>query len=134
MTYSTVLQKYNKRLVVEIEVWVSHRSESNIMHISDPSDKEWRACVRHSDGKMEWEWCKTFDDAVAWCERYSPNAPADLTAVADTVRPIVGCSHNWEESVDSQFSNETSADVKCTKCGMIGEKTIATGEVFFPAT
>ncbi len=45
-----------------------------------------------------------------------------------------GCVHDWRESVDSQFSNETHTQVKCTKCGIIGEMTTATREVFFPAT
>jgi hypothetical protein len=47
---------------------------------------------------------------------------------------VVGCSHDWREPIDTQFCNEKYAEVKCTKCGMVGEKTIATGEVFFPAT
>lgn len=65
----------------------------------------------------------------------STNAHADISAAsADKVRRVVGCSHDWKEPVDSQFSNETHTEVKCTKCGMVGEKTIATGEVFFPAT
>lgn len=46
----------------------------------------------------------------------------------------VGCSHDWREPIDTQFCNELYTEVKCTKCGMVGEKTIATGEVFFPAT
>ena len=48
--------------------------------------------------------------------------------------PVVSCSHDWKEPVDTQFCNEKYTEVKCTKCGMVGEKTIATGEVFFPAT
>lgn len=62
------------------------------------------------------------------------NAPAQAGAVATSLKPVVGCSHDWREPVDTQFCNETHTEVKCTKCGMVGEKTLATGEVFFPAT
>ncbi len=65
---------------------------------------------------------------------YTSNAPADRAVIADTAKPIVGCTHDWRESIDTQFCNEHCTEVKCTKCGMYGEKTIATGEVFFPAT
>ena len=43
------------------------------------------------------------------------------------------CPHDWKET-DSQFSNEKYTEVKCVLCGMVGEKEIATGKVFFPAT
>jgi len=54
--------------------------------------------------------------------------------ICHQVNPDVGCAHDWHEPVDSQFCNEKYTEVKCTKCGMVGEKTIATGEVDFPAT
>ena len=63
-----------------------------------------------------------------------PNATHDGRRIRRTVDGIVGCSHDWREPVDTQFCNEKYTEVKCTKCGMVGEKTIATGEVFFPAT
>lgn len=44
------------------------------------------------------------------------------------------CTHDWREPVDTQFSSEMHTEVKCTKCGIVGEKTTETGEVFFPAT
>ncbi len=71
------------------------------------------------------------DHCPYWCPA---NAGAHRAEVADTVTPIVGCSHDWREPIDTQFCNEKYTEVKCTKCGMVGEKTIATGEVFFPAT
>jgi hypothetical protein len=55
-------------------------------------------------------------------------------AAATSTNPVAGCSHIWQETVDSQFSSETRVDVRCVKCGMAGERTVATGEVFFPAT
>jgi hypothetical protein len=55
-------------------------------------------------------------------------------AVATGTNPVVGCPHIWQETVDSQFSNLTHVEVKCVRCGMVGERTVATGEVFFPAT
>jgi hypothetical protein len=42
-------------------------------------------------------------------------------------------THEWEE-IESQYSSEERVDVRCIKCGMRGEKTIKTGEVFYPAT
>lgn len=71
MSTATV-PRFEARFTVEIEVWVTHRSAMGIMHISDPPDREWRAAVRHSSGLMEWQWCGTFDEAVAWCRRYAP--------------------------------------------------------------
>lgn len=62
--------KYEKKFNVTIEVWVTHRSEMGIKHISDPENKEWKASVRHSNKSMEWQWCKTFEEAVAWCESF----------------------------------------------------------------
>ncbi len=69
----------------------------------------------------------------SWCAEQAARALDSKPAHAPD-RADVGCSHDWKEPVDSQFSNETHTEVKCTKCGMVGEKTIATGEVFFPAT
>ena len=43
------------------------------------------------------------------------------------------CEHEWEE-IESQFSNEKYIYVKCKKCGCPGEKDLATGDVFWPAT
>jgi hypothetical protein len=44
------------------------------------------------------------------------------------------CAHEWRELVDSMYSNERQVEVKCNVCGCPGERTIATGEVFWPAT
>jgi hypothetical protein len=44
------------------------------------------------------------------------------------------CEHEWEELPDSQFDNETSTEVRCSKCEMRGERNEATGEVYWPAT
>lgn len=48
--------------------------------------------------------------------------------------PNEECEHVWEESVSSQFSNEYAVEVYCNKCHTYGEKTYATGEVFWPCT
>ena len=62
---------------------------------------------------------------------YGEERPGSVT---DLVCSIANATHDWREPVDTQFCNEKYTEVKCTKCGMVGEKTIATGEVFFPAT
>jgi hypothetical protein len=66
------IPRYDKKAIVavEIEAWVTHKSECFVGHISDPVGKEWKAHVRHIKGVMEWEWFQTFEEAVAWCERY----------------------------------------------------------------
>ena len=43
------------------------------------------------------------------------------------------CNHEFVE-IESQFSNDKFVEVKCAKCGVVGEKNVATGEVFYPAT
>lgn len=70
------------------------------------------------------------DDFSAGC----PNCGCKDFDLLDIEKQIVGCSHVWQEVTDSQFSNETHTEVRCVKCGMAGEKTIASGQVFFPAT
>lgn len=42
--------------------------------------------------------------------------------------------HEWVDAAESQFDNEWHEGVKCSKCGVPGERTIETGEVFWPAT
>ena len=71
MSGNKSIKRYEKKFLVEIETWVTSRKESGfVRHISDPEGKEWRACARHSNGVMEWEWFDDFDTAVAWCERF----------------------------------------------------------------
>lgn len=41
--------------------------------------------------------------------------------------------HDWQE-IESMFSNENSADVRCTKCGAPGSQDRKSGEVYWPAT
>jgi len=43
------------------------------------------------------------------------------------------CEHEWQE-LESMFSNENHTDVRCTKCGMPGERDETDGSVFWPAT
>lgn len=43
------------------------------------------------------------------------------------------CGHDWGE-VDSMYSNEYRAEVRCEKCQTTGELDYATGEVYWPAT
>jgi hypothetical protein len=64
---------YNKKLQVEIEVWVTPRDEAfgGNPPIASEHYGEWKASVRHSNGEMGWQWCKTFEEAVAWCERFA---------------------------------------------------------------
>lgn len=40
--------------------------------------------------------------------------------------------HDWQE-IESQFSNEYRADVRCTKCKAPGGQDRQTGEVYWPA-
>ncbi|AYJ87628.1 hypothetical protein D3Y57_19015 [Sphingomonas paeninsulae] len=44
------------------------------------------------------------------------------------------CSHDWQESVSSQFSNEYRVEVYCPKCCTYGEKEYETGEITWPCT
>ena len=68
---------YNKKLLVEIEVEVTHRDESSIMHISDPNDRPWRSIVRHSNGSVQWEWHKTRQQAIDWCDKFTNFKPLE---------------------------------------------------------
>jgi len=44
------------------------------------------------------------------------------------------CEHDWQPH-ESQFDNEYSYEVECTKCGMFGEKSMKTDElIHFPVT
>lgn len=67
-------EQYHKILKVEIEVWVTSREEA-FGGVPPPADSpyygEWKASVCHSNGAMEWQWCKTFEEAVAWCEMFA---------------------------------------------------------------
>ena len=44
------------------------------------------------------------------------------------------CEHEWQEAEDSMATPETHTDVACKKCDCPGERTEATGEVFWPAS
>lgn len=48
--------------------------------------------------------------------------------------PMEECEHNWEESVSSQWSNDVVCEVYCDKCHTYGEKTYATGKIYWPCT
>lgn len=43
------------------------------------------------------------------------------------------CAHDWHE-VESMFSNEHQTEVRCSKCGVTGERDERDGSVFWPAT
>ena len=43
------------------------------------------------------------------------------------------CEHAWEE-IESQFTRESFTNVRCKKCGEVGERNEQTGGVFWPAT
>jgi hypothetical protein len=58
----------------------------------------------------------------------------DNKGLGARVIPNQECEHEWEESVSSQFSNEYAVEVYCAKCSTYGEKTYATGEVYWPCT
>lgn len=57
-------------IAVKVEAWVTRRDECSVKHFAEPEDRPWKASVRHMRGFMEWEWCATFEEAVAWCEGY----------------------------------------------------------------
>ena len=66
-------KKYKKKALVKVELWVSHRAA-----VLGPStiygDRDWRSAVRYSNGHMEWQWHKTYEEAVDWCESFlKPN-------------------------------------------------------------
>ena len=67
-------EQYHKVLKVDIEVWVTSRAEA-FGGAPPPADSphygEWKASVRHSNEQMEWQWCETFEEAVAWCEKFA---------------------------------------------------------------
>lgn len=44
------------------------------------------------------------------------------------------CKHEWETDVDSMGHNEFQETVTCKKCGVPGERTLKTDEVYWPAT
>jgi hypothetical protein len=45
-----------------------------------------------------------------------------------------GCEHDWKIDPDSQFHNDRSEAVTCRKCGCPGDRDIATGDTYWPAT
>ncbi len=74
------MSNYRKKALVEIEVWVSSRKELEkvfgpLAHEIDINEKKypWRGSILHSNGSMEWQWCKSFDEAVQWCESFIKN-------------------------------------------------------------
>jgi hypothetical protein len=70
------MQEYQKKLKVEIEVWVTPRNEAfgGVPPLATDNYKDWKASVRHSNGVMEWRWCDTFEEAVEWCEAFAKPA------------------------------------------------------------
>ena len=48
------------------------------------------------------------------------------------------CKHEWVEmpgdSMLGEMSEPQREEVECKKCGMLGERTVETGEVYWPAT
>lgn len=56
--------------------------------------------------------------------------------LAAAVPPVAWdkCAHKWIALVDSMFSNDRCEDVRCDICGCPGERTIETGDVYWPAT
>lgn len=63
-------------VAVEVEAWVSHRSECLVCAWSTQV-KEWKASVRHFQGTVDMQWFDTFDDAVEWCEAYFKKSPGN---------------------------------------------------------
>jgi hypothetical protein len=63
---------YNKILNAQIEVWVEHRDDMHptMKAIGEHLCREWKASIRYINGKMEWQWCSTYLEAVAWCENF----------------------------------------------------------------
>lgn len=57
----------------------------------------------------------------------------DLRGAAES-EPWGTCSHEWAQVADSQLLDESREDVRCIRCQCPGERTIATGKVFWPAT
>lgn len=68
-------QKYHKIAGGVIELEIIPRSECGFVSFvieSFLTDKhQFRAIARYSDGHMEWQWCESYDEAMAWCKRFS---------------------------------------------------------------
>ena len=106
--------------------------------------REWFRWIRHPREAADVIFGRMFGPFYRWWARRNPvpedNSPAGregggMTSEASN-HPVQDneCDHEWEERVDSMFSNEYNADVRCKKCDMPGEQDRKTGKVFFPAT
>lgn len=71
---------YSKKLRIEVELWVTHVSDTP--GIADfrkstgaaESGYDWRAAACYPNGHMVWEWFKTENDAIAWCDNFNGGA------------------------------------------------------------
>jgi len=56
------------KVAVIISVWIDRRQDISVWHVSDPESKayKYRACVRQSNGSLEWHWTKTKKEAEIW--------------------------------------------------------------------
>ncbi|AYJ86220.1 hypothetical protein D3Y57_09885 [Sphingomonas paeninsulae] len=100
------------------------------------SDLHWGKCTKcgtHGPGK----WSSKNDAATAWNTRAALSGASEVVeSQKEDVRSIPNqiCSHDWQESVSSQFSNEYRVEVYCPKCCTYGEKEYETGEITWPCT
>ena len=81
------------------------------------------------------------DKSVYGCdERSTPIVNMDiaikkLEALMDAPPPTWdNCKHKWVSLVDSMWSNERVEDVRCDTCGCPGQRSIDTGDVYWPTT
>lgn len=66
---------YHKKIQIEVELWVSRVSDMpGIAAVRKATGvdcgRDWRASARYPNGHTVWEWCKTEEDAIAWCEDF----------------------------------------------------------------
>ncbi len=68
------------------------------------------------------------------CQESDPREHAKLNPFGVMVAgDWARCEHLWREMIDN-YSGPGRTDMCCVKCGVPGERTDATGEVYWPAT
>jgi site-specific DNA-cytosine methylase len=100
------------------------------------AEKAWVDYCRENAIPYGWEEgiSRIAEGVPARVDRIKALGNAIVPQIAQVIgQAIMDYEHDWEE-VDSQFSNESFTDVRCTKCGEVGERNEKTGGVFWPAT
>lgn len=56
------------------------------------------------------------------------------TSVTVTVFDWNACTHDWDIAAGDMDSTPDTDDVKCSKCGCMGQLNLKTGVVYWPTT